>query len=293
MKLGFIGLGIMGSAMASNLIQKSGEAVFVYDFDDSKVAAAVELGGKAAKSSLEVVEQAEVIFTSVPTAQQVFAVHASVYDAVVPGQIFVDMSTIAPADSIALGQKLQALGAQFLDVPVVKSKQQAIEGKLGIYVGGSQTAFLRIEPLLHLLGSDVVYMGASGKGITMKILHNMMVGEIQNAVNEMMLLAEKYGIDWQTFQQAIAIGGANNFYVQTKAQNIAERDFKTAFSVDNMAKDVGIAQDLANAAALNLPGVNLVQDIYQEAVAAGFGKLDFASTFEVVAKDAETTSQTQ
>lgn len=287
MKIGFIGLGIMGGAMSANLIKKSKQDVFVFDFDETKVATSVSIGAHACTSSAEVVKNTDVIFTSVPKAEHVRAVHESVYDMIKPGQIFIDMSTIAPKDSVALGKKINEYGAQFLDVPIVKSKQQAIDGTLGIYVGGPKDAYEKVEPLLELLGSDIVYMGESGKGITMKILHNMMVGEIQNGVNEMLLLAEKNGIDWQTFLKAISIGGANNFYIQTKAKAIGERKFDTAFSIANMRKDVGIALDMVNDQEINLPGVALVNKIYQQAVDRNLGNLDFSASFKVVETDAK------
>ncbi|ATO54605.1 NAD(P)-dependent oxidoreductase [Loigolactobacillus coryniformis] len=287
MKIGFIGLGIMGGAMSANLIKKSNRDVFVFDFDESKVAKSAAIGAHACASSAEVVENADVIFTSVPKAEHVRAVHESVYDVIRSGQIFIDMSTIAPKDSVTLGKKINEYGAQFLDVPIVKSKQQAIDGTLGIYVGGPKEAYEKVKSLLELLGSDIVYMGENGKGITMKILHNMLVGEIQNGVNEMMLLAEKNGIDWQTFLKAISIGGANNFYIQTKAEVIGKRKFDTAFSVANMRKDVGIAEDMVNDQGIDLPGVKLVNGIYQQAIDRDLGNLDFSASFKVVESNAK------
>ncbi|AEB07205.1 3-hydroxyisobutyrate dehydrogenase [Coriobacterium glomerans PW2] len=286
MNIGFIGLGIMGSAMSANLIRKSGHEVFVFDFDADKVAQASSIGGRACDSSHEVVERADVVFTSVPKAEHVRAIHESVYDAIRPGQIFIDMSTIAPADSISLAEALGERGAIFLDVPVVKSKQQAIDGTLGIYVGGPREAYEQVKPLLEILGQDIVYMGGNGQGITMKILHNMLVGEIQNGVNEMMALAERCGIDWQLFVKAISIGGASNFYLQTKAEAIGTRQFATAFSVDNMSKDTGIAQDLAAEKGLDLPGVALVRGIYQQAVEEHLGGEDFSASFKIVEENA-------
>lgn len=287
MAIGFIGLGIMGGAMSANLIKKSGQDVYVFDFNKERLAESAAVGGHACESSKEVVQKADVIFTSVPKAEHVKAVHESVYDVIKPGQIFIDMSTIAPKDSVALGKALNAHGAQFLDVPIVKSKQAAIDGTLGIYVGGPKDAYDKVKPLLEILGQDVIYMGDNGKGITMKILHNMMVGEIQNAVNEMMVLAEHEGIDWQLFLKAIEIGGANNFYIQTKAAAIGERNFDTAFSVANMHKDVGIAQDLIADDGLKLPGAAHVNDIYQEAMARDYGDEDFSASFKVVEEDAK------
>lgn len=284
MKLGFIGLGIMGESMAENLVKKSGETVYVFDFNPEKVEQLRQMGAIAAKDSRAVVEAADVIFTSVPKAEHVKAVHESVYDVVKPGQIFIDMSTISPYDSMALAKELTTRGAYMLDAPVVKSKQAAIDGMLGIYVGGDFAVFKTVEKYLACIGSSIEYLGANGKGAVMKICHNMLVGEIQNGVNEMMTLAAKFDINWEQFQGAIAIGGAKNFYLETKAKAIGTHDFQTAFSVENMYKDVIIARTLIDEMKLHLPGTEVIMDVYQQAMDAGFGGEDFSASVKVIEK---------
>jgi len=284
MILGFIGLGIMGESMAHNLIKKSDLTVYVYDIEKDKVEQLEKHGARAASNSQEVVQHADIIFTSVPKAEHVKVIHESIYEHISKGQIFVDMSTIAPKDSIVLADKLREYGAEFLDAPVVKSKQAAIDGTLGIYVGGDKETYQKVKPYLEMIGSSVVYMGTNGKGLIMKICHNMLVGEIQNGVNEMLLLAQKNGIDWRLFKEAISIGGGKNFYLETKAQAIGTQDYTTAFSIENMFKDVTIAKELIAQHGLELPGATLVQNIYQEAIAENLGSKDFAATYEVVAK---------
>lgn len=283
MKLGFIGLGIMGESMAANLVKKSNTEVYVFDFVEEKVQQLAAEGAVAAKSGKEVAENADIVFTSVPKAIHVKAVHEEIYPVVREGQIFVDMSTIAPKDSIALGEELTKRGAYFLDSPVVKSKQAAIDGTLGIYVGGPEAQYEIIKPYLEMIGSAVVYMGDNGKGLVMKICHNMLVGEIQNGVNEMMVLANKNGIGWEDFQAAIGIGGGKNFYLDTKAKAIGTGDFTTAFSIENMYKDVNIAEDMVAELGLTLPGAKLVQEVYQKAMDSDYGSEDFSATFKVVA----------
>lgn len=283
MKLGFIGLGIMGESMALNLVKKSGTDVYVFDFVDERVQQLAASGAIAAKNSKEVAENADIVFTSVPKAIHVRAVHEELYPVVRKGQIFVDMSTIAPSDSIALSRELENRGAYLLDAPVVKSKQAAIDGTLGIYVGGNLEQYETIKPFLEMIGSSVVYMGKNGKGLIMKICHNMLVGEIQNGVNEMMLLANENGIGWEEFAEAISIGGAKNFYLDTKAKSIGTKDFTTAFSIENMYKDVNIAGELIAEQGLKLPGTKLVQTVYQNAMDINYGDEDFSATFKVVA----------
>lgn len=284
MKLGFIGLGIMGESMSLNLVKKSGTEVYVFDFVEEKVKQLANQGAIGTSSSQEVVKNADIIFTSVPKAEHVQSVHESVYDVIRQGQIFVDMSTIAPKDSVELGLELNKYGADFLDAPLVKSKQAAIDGTLGIYVGGTKKSYEIVKPYLEMIGSSVIHMGDNGKGLVMKICHNMLVGEIQNGVNEMMLLAGKNGIDWGSFKEAIAIGGAKNFYLETKAKAIGTRDFTTAFSIENMYKDVNIAGNIIAEQELNLPGTKMVQNIYQTAMDDELGDKDFSATYLVVDK---------
>lgn len=284
MKLGFIGLGIMGESMALNLVKKSNTEVYVFDFQEDKVKQLVDDGAIGASDSSEVVKNADIIFTSVPKAEHVKSVHESVYNVIRDGQIFVDMSTISPKDSVKLGKKLNEYGANFVDAPVVKSKQAAIDGTLGIYVGGSEKCYEVVKPYLEMIGSSVIHMGENGKGLVMKICHNMLVGEIQNGVNELMLLAEKNGIGWESFGEAIAIGGGKNFYLETKAQAIGTQDFTTAFSIENMYKDVNIAVEMIAEQGLDLPGTKIVQSIYQTAMDEDLGGKDFSATYLVVDK---------
>ncbi|MGL5042009.1 MAG: NAD(P)-dependent oxidoreductase [Culicoidibacterales bacterium] len=132
------------------------------------------------------------------------------------------------------------------------------------------------------MGSSIEYLGANGKGSVMKICHNMLVGQIQNGVNEMMTLAAKFDINWEQFQGAIAIGGAKNFYLETKAEAIGTHNFETAFSVENMYKDVTIARNLIAKLDLDLPATAIVMDVYNQAMASGFGSEDFSASIKVI-----------
>jgi 3-hydroxyisobutyrate dehydrogenase len=285
MKIGFIGLGIMGESMAENIVKKSGKEVYVFDFNQSKIDQLVEAGAIAAGSSKEVAEKTDVVITMVPKSEHVKAVHESLYDAVKENQIFIDMSTIEPAVSKQLAEEIHKRGADMIDAPVVKSKPAAISGTLGIYVGGKIETFEKVKDILSCMGSNVIHMGENGTGLVMKMCHNMMVAQIQNGVNETMALAESNGINWEQFATAISYGGGQNFYLDTKASAIGNRDFTTAFSVQNMYKDVHIALSMAKEAGLDFPGMELVTNIYDRAMEEGFGQEDFSATYKVVKKE--------
>jgi 3-hydroxyisobutyrate dehydrogenase len=284
MRIGFIGLGIMGESMCSNIIKKSGKEVIVFDLNHDKVNQLVGEGALVASSIKEVGEKADVIITMVPKSEHVVSVYNDLLLVIKSGQILIDMSTIDPSVSVELSKKVADRGAIMLDAPVVKSKPAAISGTLGIYVGGDHATYNKVNDILLMMGSNTIHIGENGKGLIMKICHNMLVGEIQNGVNEMITLATSQGISVDNFAKAISFGGGQNFYLDGKAPAIRDNNYKTAFSVENMNKDVNIAASLVNELGLNLPGVKLVQEVYKKAMESDLGKEDFSATFKIVSK---------
>lgn len=287
MKIGFIGLGIMGESMSLNILKKLDCSLYVYDTDINKVNRLVLAGAISCESSKELAAQSEVIITMVPKSEHVKAVHESLYDSVKPNQLYIDMSSIDPNISKNLAKKMKSLGATMIDAPVVKSKPAAISATLGIYVGGTKEDYIRALPILKCMGNNIIHMGPNGSGATMKLMHNMLVGSIQNGVNEMLVLAEEANINIDNFIEAISYGGGQNFYLDSKGEKISKRDFETAFSVENMHKDVNLTKDLVNAYRLNLPTTNHIVEIYDEAMKAGMAKEDFSATFKIVNKNSK------
>jgi 3-hydroxyisobutyrate dehydrogenase len=280
MKIGFIGLGIMGTPMCTNLIKKSGHDVYVFDLNASAVAEVVELGATALDSSREIGETCDMIFSMVPKTEHVQAVYQELLPSVKESKVYVDMSTIDPTASANLAKEVKALGGEMVDAPVVKSQPAAVAGTLGIYVGGDEETFKKVLPLLECLGENVIHLGKNGNGLVMKLCHNSLVAQIQNGVNETMALAKKTAdIDPLTYVKAISYGGGQNFYLDGKGPKIAEGDFKTAFSVENMNKDVHLTADLAKEVGSTTPGIDLVVSRYEEAMDKGYGKKDFSATY--------------
>ena len=282
MKIGFIGLGIMGEAMCRNIVQKNAEPVYVFDFVKEKVDLLVKEGAVACTSSLEVAEKADMIITMVPKSEHSRAVVTEVLPALNETKIYVDMSTIDPDVSVELSEMVKKTGADFLDAPVVKSRPAAEAGKLGIYVGGSEEGYEKILPVLSYMGENIIRMGENGKGLVMKICHNALVSQIQNGVNETSALAEKNGIDILTYATAISYGGGQNFYLDSKKDAIANEDYTTAFSIANMHKDVHICLNLAKQSGLAMPGEKNAARVYDEAMEKGYGGEDFCATVKVV-----------
>ncbi len=283
-KIGFIGLGIMGESMCANLLKKRDEEILVYDINEEKIEKMVEQGAVRADSNQELAAEADIIISMVPKGEHVKAVYNDIAQELDESKIWIDMSTINPAISKEIAAEVKKKGSVMVDAPVVKSKSAAEAGTLGIYFGGDKKVYDQVKELLLCMGENTIHLGDNGSGLMMKICHNMLVGEVQNAVNEMMTLAQKSDIEIDNFSKAISYGGGQNFYLDAKAESIKNRDFSTAFSVENMNKDVNIAAKIKEELNLNLPGIDLVKDVYQKAMEENYGKEDFSASIKAVEK---------
>lgn len=280
--IGFIGLGLMGEAMSKNIVKKFDGTVLVFDINADAVARVVEDGAVAAASVADVAREADVIISMVPRSEHVKAVYSEMLPHLCSGKITIDMSTIDPAVSIEVAKQVAATGAIMLDAPVVKSVPAAIAGELGIYIGGDKAAYESVKSVLAMMGANQIHLGDNGRGLVMKILHNVLVAQIQNSVNEMLSTGEFFGIDKESFNTAVSYGGGSNFYLTSKIGALVAENYATAFSLENMAKDVGIMKTLMQEDGLTLPGVDVVSRIYQQGLADGLGREDFCATYKVV-----------
>ncbi|HDG1677752.1 TPA: NAD(P)-dependent oxidoreductase [Kluyvera ascorbata] len=280
--IGFIGLGLMGEAMSKNIVNKFSGNVVVYDLNPEAVNRLVASGAQAADSIEEVAQRADVIISMVPRSEHVRAVYQQLITHLRPGQITIDMSTIDPSVSMEIAREVAKTGAVMLDAPVVKSVPAAVKAELGIYIGGDHAAWEKVKPVLAMMGNNQIHMGENGRGLVMKILHNLMVAGIQNSVNEMLTTADHFGIDKTDFHTAISYGGATNWYLDSKISSLIAEDYRTAFSLQNMAKDVNIMKTLLKESGLTLPGVDVVKHVYDRGLDLGLGGEDFCATFKVV-----------
>lgn len=282
MKIGFIGLGIMGEAMSANIVNKHNDKVYVFDFVKEKVDYLSKIGAIPCKSSMEVAKNADIIITMVPKSEHSMSVYKEILDDLDETKICIDMSTIDPSVSIDIANMVKGKGAKFADAPVVKSKPAAVSGTLGIYVGADEETYTAIKPILEYMGNNIIRMGDNGKGLVMKICHNTLVAQIQNGVNETLTLANKNGINIEDYTKAISYGGGQNFYLDSKTNSIRNEDYTTAFSVENMAKDLGICKTLADECKLNMPGALVANSVYKKSIEMGHAKEDFSATIKVV-----------
>jgi 3-hydroxyisobutyrate dehydrogenase-like beta-hydroxyacid dehydrogenase len=284
LKVGFIGLGIMGESMSERVI-KAGHETLIYDINKAQVDKVAKLGGKPCGSIAELAKQVSHIIIIVPSNKHVRDVISQILPAMQPGTVIIDMSTISPVVSKELANKVKEKGGTMIDAPVVKSKAAAISGDLGILVGGDKATFEGVLPLLQCMGKNIIHMGSNGSGLAMKLCHNMLVGEIQNGVNEMLVLANAAGLDMDSVVKAISYGGGQNFYLDSKAATIKARDFAAKFPFEHMAKDMNLIIDYARSLGLELEIANYVRGIYNVGMDESLGKEDFSASIKIVEKE--------
>lgn len=281
MKIGFIGLGIMGESMALNIVKKHDDTVYVYDLDPKKIIQLENDGAVGVDSASKLAESSDIIITMVPNSSHVVSLYDEIIEKINKDKICIDMSTISPEVSIEVSKKIKAKGASFIDAPVVKSKPAAIKGELGIYAGGDKNVYDKINYILKYMGNNTIYLGENGNGLFMKIAHNALVAQIQNGVNEMLSFALKNGISFDDFVTSISYGGGQNFYLDGKNKSIKEGNYTTAFSVENMHKDLSIGVELIKGKEMELKGLENAKNVYDKALEKGYGKEDFSATFKL------------
>ncbi len=274
MRIAFIGLGIMGMPMANNVAKEY--PLLGYDVIKK------DTPFPFASSYKECADFADVIISMVPKNEHMLSLFSELKPHFRKGQIWIDMSTISPSTNQKVAKELEGTGVEILDCPVVKSQPAAVKGELGIYVGGKKEIYENIKPVLSCMGKNIIYMGGHGAGLQMKILHNGLVGEIQNGVNEILGLAKALGLNQEEVVTALGYGGAQCFYLDTKAKNIISNTYPTAFSVENMNKDVHFAREMANDAGKECPALTRVVSIYEEAMKEGLAKEDFSASYKIV-----------
>lgn len=285
MKIGFIGLGIMGESMCENIVKKHNDTVYCNDHKQSQIDKLVSFGCVGCATNEEVAEKADIIITMIPTSKHVKDAYTSLLPYLKKGKICIDMSTIEPDVSIEVANMVKKTGAQFADCPVVRSKADAIKGTLGVLVGCEKELFETIEPILAYMGCTIIYMGENGKGLAAKICHNTLVAQISNGVNETLLLAQKLGISIDNFAAAVAAGGAQNSYMAVQKDKLKNEDWSTAFSMQNMDKDINICAKIAEKEGFDMPGMKAAKAVLDEGVARGWGKEDFRQTYRIVRGD--------
>lgn len=283
-KIGFIGLGIMGSPMAANLIN-AGYEVTGFDVSPDSIERLVQAGGKPAASIEEAVAGSDVVITMLPDSPQVDDVvlgENGVLAFAGPDLLLIDMSSIAPETSVAVAKRAQETGTRVLDAPVSGGEPGAIEGSLSIMVGGDSETFENARPILEHLGKTIVHVGDHGAGQTVKAANQLVVAGIIGLVSEAIVLLEASGVDGERGLEVLAGGLAGNRILDRKAATMLAREFAPGFRIDLHHKDMGIALASARAAGVSLPVTGVVAQLVASARAMGHGSLDHSALLSVV-----------
>ncbi|ARP86548.1 NAD(P)-dependent oxidoreductase [Bordetella genomosp. 9] len=245
--LGFVGLGVMGEPMCKNLVRKSALPVHVFDMNNDAVGRVVETGGIAAKSARSVAENADVVFLSLPSIDQVETVTRQMLGASAKPRMIVDMSTSDVARTRALAREVNAAGVAYVDAPVARTAEAAQKGTLMISVGGDERDFTALKPLLDCMGSDVLHCGPLGSGQILKILNNMMVFMTVNALSEVLTIGRRAGMDGEKLLQLLSQGSGDSFALRNHGMKSLVKDqfpekvFPTVYAI----KDASLALALA------------------------------------------------
>lgn len=269
-RLGFIGLGVMGGPMCRNLVGHAGVPVTAFDLDAQALDAA---GADRAGSAAEVAQRCDIVFLSLPGGPQVEAVVNELLPHARAGQTVVDLSTSPVELAQRLAATLAEAGVTFLDAPVARTRQAAIDGTLSITVGAPDAdAFARVEPYLRCMASEVRHCGPSGAGALVKLLNNLVVFETVVALAEAVTVARRTGlVSDATLFDALAAGSAASFTLDNHGRKALLPDThpRGAFSAAYMRKDIGYALELAEQAGLRLPAGQLAHELLDTACAQG------------------------
>lgn len=276
MRVGFVGLGIMGRPMALNLL-KSGHEVTVWARRPESMAPLLEAGAQGAANPAAVAAQVDVIFSMVadaPDVREVMLGAQGVVKGAHPGLIAVDMSTIPPAAARSIAADLAEQGITFLDAPVSGGEVGAIAGTLSIMVGGDPVAFDKVQPLFACMGKSVVYIGESGTGQVAKAANQILTGIGVLAVAEAIAFAKKNGADPSRVREALMGGFAGSKILENHGQRMLDRNFKPGFKSWMHEKDMNIVMQTAHDLGLYLPASAATAQMFKAMVGTGMGEED-------------------
>ena len=279
MKIGFIGLGIMGKPMVKNLI-KAGHELAVFDINPQNTEELKSKGASVAASAKETAQKAQVVITMLPNSPHVKEAVCGVggvLEGAKKGTVLIDMSSIAPKASQEIAEACCLKGVKMLDAPVSGGEPKAIDGTLSIMVGGEKEDFEQYKDLLLCMGGTAVYCGAIGAGNTTKLANQIIVAVNIAAAAEALTLAVKAGVDPQLVFEAIRGGLAGSTVLEAKVPMMITKNYKPGFKIDLHIKDLLNALDTAEKTQTPLPLTDKVMEILQDLQKDGFGEKDHSA----------------
>ena len=285
MKIGWIGIGVMGSSMCGHLIN-AGHELYIYTRTPGKADNLLAKGAKWCDSPKEVAQNCDMVFSIVgfpPDVESVLLSEQGVLSGAKSGTVIVDMTTSSPA----LAKKIYAMAKEMsisaLDAPVSGGDVGAREATLAIMVGGDKATFDHVKPLFEIMGKNISYMGEAGAGQHTKMCNQILIAGTMIGTVESLLYAHRMGMDMDEVINVIGKGAASSWSINNLGRRIAKNDFNPGFYIKHFVKDMGIALAEAQRMNLSLPGLALAHQFYVAAKAMGFGNLGTQGLYRVLA----------
>ncbi len=285
MKIGFIGLGIMGSRMAANLGKKGHELV-VNNRTKKKAESLIAAGAAWASTPAEVAEQVSVLITMLSRPEAVTEValdeKTGFLHRLAPGSLWIDCSTVNPSFSKAMAAEAGKRSVRFLDAPVAGSRGPAEQGQLLFYVGGDTADLEEARPLLEAMGKAVFPVGGHGMGTSMKMVNNLILGQAMVAFAEALVLGESLGISRDTLFNTLLASPVTAPFLAFKRAKLESGDFEADFPLQWMHKDMQLVSTTASETGVGAPAANAIKEIYALAARSGLGEKDFSAVYKLL-----------
>jgi len=287
-KIAYLGLGTMGSGMASNLL-KAGYQLTVWNRSAEKCKPFARKGARVADTPADAARDVDLviyILSNDEAVEDVVLGANGILRGIQEGQIAIDMSTVLPETSLRELEAYAKRGVDFLDAPVFGSKQESAEAKLWIMAAGNKAIFEKVKPVLTKLGQTVHYFGKNGNATAMKLVGNLIVALELEALSEGLVLARKAGLDLSTVMEVVKVADFRSPLLVSNGQNILKRDFSTSFALKLMLKDAGLIEKFAGNLRSPIPGLRVVEKNLKSAVALGFEKENASAVIKALEKEA-------
>jgi len=287
-RVGFAGLGIMGSRMARNLLRK-GFPLTVWNRTAPRCEPLAREGARVARTPWELAEHAEVVVACVadpPAVERLVFAEDGLLGAARPGFRYLECSTVSPELTRRVQKALRERGADALEAPVTGSKNGAEQGTLLFMTGGDRAVHEELLPLMMAMGTKAIYCGEMGQGATMKLIGNSLISLMLEALCEGIVVGRRAGLPLETILEVIQASGFASPYYSFKGAAIGKRDFSEHFAIDLLVKDQGLMLEAAAAARVPMPGLAAVREVFQSARAQGFGREDICAVVKTLERAA-------
>ena len=282
MKIGFLGLGLMGSRMAENLL-KNGYELIVYNRTKEKAEPLINNGASLAESPGDAGKKSDILFTmlSDPEAVRETALGKNGFLASMKeNSLWIDLSTVNPSFSVSMSKEAKVRNIRFLDAPVAGTVGPAERGELIFFVGGDEKDLNEAKPLLEKMGKKIIHLGKNGMGTSLKMVVNLMLANSMVSFAEAMNLGETLGLSKETLFSTLLGGPVSPPFLSGKKEKIQNGNFNSEFPLEHMQKDLFLVSQTAYENRISLPLSNISKEIYGLAVQKGLGNKDFSAVYE-------------